>query len=198
MPTSGAGVINCSPAVPDISHHSMGWMTKTGHGTIRVTIGNTFHGSLQVCFQMALAPAAIAWPLATHMARCCRCFVLEASPGCTVPAGPCIQCRKETSQVQRIAPNHHGRICSVFAVVLATERLQRARVVRGPRGQGQDAREAAAVAARLEAGLSAADGADDFEDLLHRAPDHVIEYLATRGTRQLGTFYTEASTPDTP
>mmetsp|Transcript_6515 Transcript_6515/g.18757 ORF Transcript_6515/g.18757 Transcript_6515/m.18757 type:complete len:521 (-) Transcript_6515:416-1978(-) len=51
----------------------------------------------------------------------------------------------------------------------------------------------AAVAARLEAGLEAGgpDGADDFEDLLHRAPDHVIEYIASRGTHQLGSFVTE-------
>lgn len=30
MPTSGARVVNCSPAVPDISHHSMGWNDKNG------------------------------------------------------------------------------------------------------------------------------------------------------------------------
>lgn len=48
-----------------------------------------------------------------------------------------------------------------------------------------------AVAARLEAGLSAEDGAVDFEQLLRNDPDHVIEYLANKGTKMLGSFVTE-------
>lgn len=32
----------------------------------------------------------------------------------------------------------------------------------------------------------------DFETLLREDPDHVIEYLANRGTKLLGTFITEA------
>ncbi len=48
-----------------------------------------------------------------------------------------------------------------------------------------------AVAARLEAGLSAEEGAVDFEQLLQRDPDHVIQYLADKGTKQLGSFITE-------
>jgi hypothetical protein len=31
----------------------------------------------------------------------------------------------------------------------------------------------------------------DFETLLREDPDHVIEYLANRGTKLLGTFITE-------
>ena len=35
----------------------------------------------------------------------------------------------------------------------------------------------------------------DFETLLREDPDHVIEYLANRGTKLLGTFVTEARAP---
>jgi hypothetical protein len=42
-----------------------------------------------------------------------------------------------------------------------------------------------------QAGLSAEAGAVDFETLLREDPDHVIEYLANRGTQLLGTFITE-------
>jgi hypothetical protein len=42
-----------------------------------------------------------------------------------------------------------------------------------------------------QAGLSAEAGAVDFETLLRDDPDHVIEYLANRGTKLLGTFITE-------
>lgn len=62
----------------------------------------------------------------------------------------------------------------------------------GPATQGDGADDrSSAVAARLEAGLSAEEGAIDFEQLLQYDPDHVIEYLATKGTKLLGSFVTE-------
>ena len=51
---------------------------------------------------------------------------------------------------------------------------------------------AADIAARLEAGFSSVPEASDFESILLRNPDHVIEYIANQGTRLLGTFVTEA------